>query len=282
MRQWLRSGRWLVVLVLAWSGARAASTAPVMPAHMAFSIHSSVLGETRHINVYTPPGYATQVHGRYAVLYMPDGGLQEDFPHVAADVDAAIRAGEMEPLIVIGIENTERRRDMTGPTTVASDREIAPHVGGSAAFRRFIADELMPDVRRRFRTNGHSAIVGESLAGLFVLETFFAQPALFDTYIAFSPSLWWNDEALSRNAAARLKAWPPLERTVYVAPASDDGTEAPMARLNAAVRASAPAGLHWVYEPMAHMHHSDIYRRASPDAFRRFFPPVRGHAAATP
>ena len=75
----------------------------------------------------------------YPVLYMLDGGLDEDFPHVARDVDTAIRAGEMRPMIVVGIENTERRRDMTGPTTVASDRAIAPHVGGSVAFRAFIA-----------------------------------------------------------------------------------------------------------------------------------------------
>ena len=161
---------------------------------------------------------------------------------------------------------------MTGPTGVASDRKIAPHVGGSAAFRRFLADELMPQVRQRFRTNGHNAIVGESLAGLFVLETFFAQPELFDTYIAFSPSLWWNDESLSRHAASRLTSWAGLKRTVYVAPASDDGTEAPLARLNAAVRTSAPGGLRWICEPMADMHHSDIYRRASPDCVPALVP----------
>jgi hypothetical protein len=78
----------------------------------------------------------------YPVLYMPDGGLQEDFPHVATTVDTAIRAGEMRPLIVVGIENTERRRGMTGPTQVDEDRKIAPRVGGSAAFRGFIRDEV--------------------------------------------------------------------------------------------------------------------------------------------
>jgi len=53
----------------------------------------------------------------------------------------------------------------------------------------------MPEVRRRYRDNGETAIVGESLAGLFVLETFFDEPQLFDTHIALSPSLWWNDQA---------------------------------------------------------------------------------------
>lgn len=281
-----RLGCSALALLLGWVchsayAADAVAEASNMPAHSSFSMASAALGETRTINVYTPPGYAAHPHTRYAVLYMPDGGMQEDFPHVATDVDTAIRAGEMEPMIVVGIENTERRRDMTGPTHVASDRAIATHVGGSAAFRRFIAAELMPQVRRRLRTSGHDAIVGESLAGWFVLETFFAQPQLFDTYIAFSPSLWWNDESLSRNAAMRLQAWPGLARSLYVAPAADDGTEAAVARLRAALVATAPKGLRWFCEPMAHLHHSDIYRGASPGVFRRMFPPARTRDSGT-
>ncbi|MEO5623909.1 MAG: alpha/beta hydrolase-fold protein [Dokdonella sp.] len=248
-----------------------ASTQP-MPAHASFAIDSAALHETRHINVYTPPGYATDTAARYPVLYMPDGGLDEDFPHVAADVDAAILAGEMRAMIVVGIENTERRRDMTGPTEVDSDHKIAPHVGGSGAFRAFIADELMPEVRRRYRTNGKTAIVGESLAGLFVLETFFMQPRLFDTYVALSPSLWWNHEKLVRDAASRLQAWPRgLQKTLYFATTGDDGLEAAAKSLRASLRANAPRQLTWFYEPWPDLHHSDIYRRASPRVFRKLF-----------
>src|SRR5690349_23301070 len=64
-----------------------------------------------------------------------------------------------------------------------------PHVGGSAAFRRFFRDELMPTVERRYRTTSESSIIGESLAGLFIVETFLREPVVFDHYIAFDPSL---------------------------------------------------------------------------------------------
>ncbi len=247
---------------------------PPLPAHASFTIDSAVLREVRRINVYTPPGYDTESRASYPVLYMPDGGLQEDFPHVASDVDAAVRTGEMQPMIVVGIENTERRRDMTGPTEVASDREIAPRVGGSAAFRAFIADELMPQVRRRYRTNGSTAIMGESLAGLFVVETFFAQPGLFDTYVALSPSLWWNDMALARGASAWLQTRPSLNATLYVASAGDDGLDAAGGGLlQAALREHAPHGLRWFYQPWPRLLHATIYRGASPAVFRRLFPP---------
>ena len=50
-------------------------------------------------------------------------------------------------------------------------------------FRKFIHDELMPQVRRRYRVTKETAIIiGESLAGLFIVETFFPQPKLLDTY----------------------------------------------------------------------------------------------------
>jgi predicted alpha/beta superfamily hydrolase len=181
----------LFAVIVAGAAGNAMAAEPVPP-HQSFTLESTTLKETRRINVYMPPGYDAAGSKRYPVLYMPDGGVQEDFPHIATTVDTAIRAGELRPLILAGIENTERRRDMTGPTEVAEDRKIAPRVGGSAAFRGFIRDELMPQVRRRYRVTDETAIIGESLAGLFIVETFFAQPKLFGTYIALSPSLWWR------------------------------------------------------------------------------------------
>src|SRR5262249_44440530 len=116
-----------------------------------FTIDSRVLGETRRINVFVPTIYGEAIDAAMPVLYMPDGGLGEDFLHVAGLVQVSVSSGAMRPFVLVGIENTQRRRDMTGPTTNEEDEEIAPVVGGSAAFRRFIADELMPAVEQRYR-----------------------------------------------------------------------------------------------------------------------------------
>lgn len=244
-----------------------------VPSHETFTVESAALRETRRINVYTPPGYDAAGTRRYPVLYMPDGGIKEDFPHVATTIDTAIRAGEMRPMILVGIENTERRRDVTGPTEVEEDRKIAPRVGGSAAFRRFIADELMPEVRRRYRGSDETAILGESLAGLFIVETFFLQPELFDTYIALSPSLWWNNEDLVRRAGERLKARPDLQKTLYLSSANEENIAPVAARLAEVLRANAPAGLRWQYKPRPDLRHDNIYRSASPQVLRELFAP---------
>ena len=39
-----------------------------------------------------------------------------------------------------------------------------------------------------------------------VVETSLLEPDLFDTYIAFDPSLWWNGEHFVKTAADRLRA----------------------------------------------------------------------------
>ena len=68
-----------------------------------FTLVSKVLGETRHINVYLPPGYADSAALRLPVLYMPDGGVQEDFLHVAGLVQVSVGNGTMRPFILVGI-----------------------------------------------------------------------------------------------------------------------------------------------------------------------------------
>jgi hypothetical protein len=264
----------LVVLGLAGLRVQAAEAAKADPLVIGdtFTLESKVLGETRRINVYLPPGYTESAP--VPVLYMPDGGLAEDFLHVAGLVQVSVGNGTMRPFLLVGIENTQRRRDLTGPTENPENRKIAPQVGGSAAFRRFLREELMPQIRARYRTTGETAIVGESLAGLFVVETFLLEPDLFDTYIALDASLWWNDQKLLAGAAARLQAQPGLRKTLWFA--SADATprnSAEPQRLAEILRTSAPAGVHWHYEPMDE-EHSTIYHPAALKAFRMLFKPA--------
>jgi len=272
VRQALERGLILLCLTRALGAQAAPAPADPIPPRDTLTITSRAIGEARRINVHVPSGYATST-ARFPVLYMPDGGLDEDFPHVVNTVDSLIALGVIRPVIVVGIPNTERRRDLTGPTRVHSDSAIAPRVGGSDAFRRFIRDELMPVVQQRYRTTGERAIVGESLAGLFIVETFFLAPEMFDTYIALDPSLWWNRQALVNSAPELLK-----ERngqsTLFLATSDEKGIVKPTEQLVEALKANAPAGVHWSYEPMPAEGHGTIYHPAALKAFRALFKPA--------
>ncbi len=235
-------------------------------------IHSAVLGEDRRINVYVPPGYAADPTVRLPVLYMPDGGIHEDFLHIAGLLQISIANGTMRPFLLVGIENTQRRRDLTGPTGNEEDRTIAPEVGGSAAFRSFLRSELIPFIDGRYRTTGERGIVGESLAGLFVVETLLLEPELFDTYIAIDPSLWWNDGGLVDPGSS-----PPLTaahrgRVLYLA-SSGEPELARLTRRLAESNALARAGVVAHYRPMPMETHATIYHPAAITAFRALFRP---------
>jgi predicted alpha/beta superfamily hydrolase len=164
------------------SSATSSSAAVSLSIGETWTVDSVALGEQRRINVYVPAGVPAGT--ALPVIYMPDGGMLEDFLHVAGLLQVGAGNGTTRPFLLVGIENTQRRRDLTGPTESAKDRGIAPQVGGSQAFRKFIRTELMPEVAKRYRITPETAIVGESLAGLFVVETPALEPALFDAYIA--------------------------------------------------------------------------------------------------
>jgi predicted alpha/beta superfamily hydrolase len=240
-----------------------------LPAHDTFSLRSRALGEVRTLNVYLPPQYRPGISAaRLPVLYMPDGGLDEDFPHVANTVDSLIALRRIRPVLVVGIANTERRRDLTGPTRFAADSQIAVHVGGSAVFRTFIRDELIPEVERRYHTSAERAIIGESLAGLFVVETYLSEPALFTHYIALDPSLWWNGGALADTAPAALgdAAHGGSQPRTFNFASSGEERGTGSSPLAAALRAAAPASLRWRYEARPDLTHGNIFRSLKPAA----------------
>ena len=252
----------------------AASAATPLVIGESFSIDSQALQEQRHINVYQARAWDTPPDAPLPVLYMPDGGVAEDFLHVAGLLQVSVANGTMRPFMLVGMQNTQRRRDLTGPTQSAEDRKIAPVVGGSPAYRAFIRDELMPEVKRRYRTTGETAIVGESLAGLFVVETYLLEPQLFDHYLAFDPSLWWNHGALPRQAATLLAKGKPGKRSLYLASSSEAGIAVEVQRLSQVLEKQAPPGLQWHLEKMPEETHGTIYHPAALKAFRAVFKPV--------
>ncbi len=228
-------------------------------AHDTFTIQSTALAEPRKINVYTPAQYYGN-RREFPVLFMPDGGLDEDFPHVIRAVDSLIAVHAIRPIIVVGVPNTQRRRDMTGQTRMKSDSAIAPRVGGSAEFRRFFRHELLPEIARRYRVTPERGIIGESLAGLFIVETFLEEPDLFTHYMALDPSVWWNGGAIVDSATAQLARFTAKTRSLYIATSLEPSTSVGSSRIIAAIRAAPPGALRWKYDPRPDLTHGTIFR----------------------
>ncbi len=134
-------------------------------------------------------------------------------------------AGDLEPAVVVGVgypaspaeEMMLRTRDFTpsaspgAGTPAFIDAMMGPERGGADAFLAFLLDELVPAVLARVSAASPSrrALFGHSLGGLFAAHVLTTRPEAFETVVANSPSLWWNEFEVPRRLEglpARLSA----------------------------------------------------------------------------
>lgn len=170
-------------------------------------IYSKQLGEERTINIYLPIGYQKNDSVALPVIYLLDGGADEDFIHVAGIVqfNNFPWVNRIPKSIVVGIANTNRKRDLTFSSTVAEDRDRYPEAGHSDNFIAFIEKELQPFVEKNYSSHSSKTLIGQSLGGLLATEILFSKPALFSKYIIISPSIWWDNGSLLKKEPALLR-----------------------------------------------------------------------------
>src|SRR6185503_13248239 len=95
------------------------------------NIKSNVLGEDRVILVRTPAGYEANKRA-YPVLYMTDGDAH--MGHTASTIEFLARNGRMSEMIVVGITNTDRTRDLTPTKGTGPNAEQFATAGGADKF----------------------------------------------------------------------------------------------------------------------------------------------------
>ena len=159
---------------------------------------SGELGEKRVVNIYLPEGYSKDDTIHYPVIYLLDGGSDEDFIHVVGLVqyNSFSWINRVPKSIVVGIANTDRKRDMTYPSAKTFYNALCPTSGGSGKFIAFIEKDLQPFIQHTYKTAPAKTLIGESLGGLLATEVLLTHPSLFDKYIIISPSLWWDNGSL--------------------------------------------------------------------------------------
>ena len=187
------------------------------------TIKSAVLGEDRIVLVRTPVGYETN-NVRYPVLYMTDGDAH--MAHTASTIEFLRQNGRISDLIVVGVTNTDRTRDLTpvksSNKTPAGELQF-PTSGGADNFLKFFETELIPQIEKEYRVQPYRILAGHSLGGLFAIHSLITKPGLFNSYIAVSPSLQWeNGEALKR-AENFFKNQKEMKATLFVSIGNEPG-----------------------------------------------------------
>lgn len=174
------------------------------------SLYSAVLGESRTIWISLPPAY--NASSRYPVLYVLDGDAF--FPFITGVVNHLGNTAMIPELIVVGIGNTNRFRDLT--PTVDSLNDVQPN-GGGELFTTFIEKELIPLIEQRYKTAPYRLLMGHSLGGLLAANTFYNHTNLFNAYLILDPSVWWKKMELLNNAPSLLSDKKFDDKVVYLA-----------------------------------------------------------------
>lgn len=214
--------------MLSLSTAALADTAPsaskpdagvpaVLPMTRQFDFKSAINGRTYRVQIAMP--FVPAPEQGYATLYLLDGDGYFGTYSFAARMRALYR--ELEPAVVVGIGYPEseadikvalvrRQYDLT-PTQI-DPKEAAltglpamgPEAfGGADAFLQVIEREIKPRVAALLPVDSSRDILfGHSLGGLFVLHALFTHPDLFKTYLALSPSIWFNNRTVLGDEAA--------------------------------------------------------------------------------
>jgi predicted alpha/beta superfamily hydrolase len=165
---------------------------------------SRILPDRRDLIVYLPPEYEADALRHYPVLYLHDGQNLFDPEtsfikgrtwQVREAADAAIAAGEVEPLIIVGVYNTGDRR----LAEYTHERDWQMGGGEADSYGALLTRELMPWIAEHYRVRAgreHTGLGGSSLGGLVSLYLGLKYPEVFGRLAVLSPSVWWNHKSI--------------------------------------------------------------------------------------
>ena len=255
------------------------------------TLRSQILNETRRIWVYVPASannkfYTPQV---YPVVYLLDAPAHF---HFVTGMIQQLGNKVIPEMIVVGIQNTDRTRDLTptpGTTSpYGQTPEMLKNSGGGDNFLRFIEKELMPYIESSYPVAPYKMFVGHSYGGLLVMHTLLNKPEMFNAYIALDPSLWWDNQVLAGQAISALQQNRFPVKPIYLAIANvmdtkqdirkiEKDTSSASISMRIAFRLAKAIDKHkksnqpwhWKYYPEDG--HSSVTLIAQYDAFRTFF-----------
>ena len=176
-----------------------------------YTISSTILNEDRKIQIYLPTTYtdSSLTPQYYPVVYLLDS--ESNFHYLTAYIEKLSKYPypSIPEMIVVGIVNTNRTRDLTPTTrnekvmTAEQKAKIKGESGGNDTFFQFLEQEVKPFVHQSFRTNDYAILIGHSFGGITALNNLLNYTAMFQAYIVHDPSIWWDDTYILKSYQAQ-------------------------------------------------------------------------------
>jgi predicted alpha/beta superfamily hydrolase len=169
---------------------------------------SKILGGEITYTEHLPDGYDNSKIN-YPVIYMMNGQIISSFASAAATLDN-LSNERIPDLILIGISNTDKAG------VYWSCPNDSGYVKGGEIFYKFLKEELIPEIKKNYRTNDYKILAGQSNTGLFVMYNFLFHPELFDAYIVASPMFNWCPDFYLNKAKSILTNNAQINKKLFV------------------------------------------------------------------
>ena len=234
-------------------------------------LKSEILNENRTLNIYLPDGF--EKTKSYPVIYLLDGSANEDFLHIVGLVQFYKMQFNMPDFLVVGIANVDRKRDFTFHTDLDDLKKEYPTTGHSEKFIEFIEKELQPFVAKTYKTTETKYIIGQSLGGLLATEILLKKPTLFTHYLIVSPSLWWDNESLLKEANHLLEQQKVMSQYVYISVGMQEKKiMVKEAQEIASILKKSNQKFKVEYLPLEKENHATVLHQSISEAFKKLFP----------
>lgn len=196
------------------------------------TINSDILKESRKVSIFAPKA-ADETDKRCPVLYVLDAeshfSLLVEYSKLLSKDDV----GLIPPLIIVGIHNTDRIRDLTPSKSNVDyygNLDTTPNSwlknsGGNELFFQFLEKEVKPYIKTNFSTHPYSIFAGHSFGALTVTNCMFIQPDNFNAFIAASPSLWWDQKYMLIQAERKLTQSSKGSKTLFICDGNEGVTD---------------------------------------------------------
>ncbi len=147
-----------------------------------------------------------------------------------------------------------------------------PTSGGGDKFLKFIETELIPDIEKRYRVAPYRILAGHSLGGLFAVHAMLSRPELFNSYIAVSPALQWDNQAEVKRAEDFFKTRKELDRTLYISIGLEPGPiEDAFHQFKQVLAKNQAKGFEWEAQEMTDEDHGSVVLRSHYFGLRKVY-----------
>jgi predicted alpha/beta superfamily hydrolase len=273
--------RWIMVLFVGFKAqSQSIETYKYTPSEVV-TIHSAVLNEDRKIYIHCPKFDSSDINKRFPVLYLMDG--ENHFELLSQYVDYLSRpdVSAIPKIIVVGIPNTKRVRDLT-PTQSVLDYEGKPDTagwykssGGNEIFLEFLKKELIPLIDSNYKTQQYKLFAGHSFGGISSINCMLTHPDMFDAYIAISPSFWWDNEYLLKLTEKKIERGSTLNKKLFYCNGNEGGSNSffhkGLLKFDSAISGKKIVGLDYKYMYYPNEMHMTVPIVAYVDALRFIF-----------